>query len=132
MAVVTHLAVHKWAIRQPLGIAKDLSIDVEPVRTVLKSFKGLFRESPGNSKDHGEHFYSLHLRHSRQNDSQSGDDRKERPPLEPEYLIALLKFVSDKSLQQSQQTTALRVAGITSFFSLAVAAISLFVALHKS
>jgi hypothetical protein len=27
MAVVTHLAVNKWALRQPKGIAKDLSIE---------------------------------------------------------------------------------------------------------
>ena len=27
MAVVTHLAVNKWALRQPRGIANDLSID---------------------------------------------------------------------------------------------------------
>ena len=131
MAVVTHLAVNKWALRQPKGIAKDLSIeDVQSVRNVLKSFKGLFRESKGISKDHGDHYYSLHLRHSRQGDGDNVD--QERPPLEPEYLFSLLKVVSEKSAQQSQQMTALRVAGMTSMISLIVAAASLFVALHKS
>jgi len=130
MAVVTHLAVNKWALRQPKGIAKDLSIeDVQSVRNVLKSFKGLFRESKGISKDHGDHFYSLHLRHSRQGDGDNVD--QERAPLEPEYLFSLLKFVSEKSAQESQQMTALRVAGMTSMISLIVAAASLFVVLHK-
>jgi hypothetical protein len=95
----------------------------------LKSFKGLFRESKGISKDHGDHFCSLHLRHSRQGDGDNVD--QERAPLEPEHLFSLLKFVSEKSAQESQQMTALRVAGMTSMISLIVAAASLFVALHK-
>lgn len=129
MAVVTHLAVHKWAIRQPKGIAKDLSLDVEAVLTVLKSYKGLFRESSGSSRDHGEHFYSLHLRHYRQAVVENAD--QERPPLEPDYLFPLLKFVADKAAQQSQQTTAVKIASITSAISFMVAIASLVVAFHK-
>jgi hypothetical protein len=129
MAVVTHLAVNKWCIRQPKGIAKDLSIDdVDSVRAVLKTFKGLFRESLGTSKDHGEHFYSLHLRYAR---DASAVSNEERPPLDPDILFSLLRFVSEKSTQQSQQTAALRVAGMTSIISLIVAAASMFVALYK-
>jgi hypothetical protein len=130
VAVVTHLAVNKWPQRQPKGIAKDLSIDdVAAVRHVLTTFKGLFRESQGASKDHGEPYYSLHLRYSKQPDASV---EQVRPPLEPDYLFELLKFVSERSAQQSQQTTAVRVAGLTSIISLIVAAGSLFVALHKS
>ncbi|MGJ4902319.1 hypothetical protein ACQR0V_12170 [Bradyrhizobium sp. HKCCYLS2058] len=130
MAVVTHLAVNRWCIRQPKGIAKDLSIDdVDSVRDVLKTFKGLFRESQGTSKDHGDHYYSLHLRYAR---DASGVSDEERPPLDPDTLFSLLRFVSDKSAQQSQQATSLRVAVITSIISLIVAAFSMVVALHKS
>jgi hypothetical protein len=127
MAVVTHLAVGKWPSRQPKGIAKDLSIDVESIRPVLKAFKGLFRESQGLSKDHGEPFYSLHLRYART----GGDADEERPALEPTDLFSLLKFVSEKSTLQSQQTVALRLAALTSIISLLVAAASMVVALHK-
>src|ERR1700753_4305051 len=124
-AVVTHLAVNKWCIRQPTGIARDLSIDdVDTVREVLKSFKGLFRESAGRSKDHDDHYYSLHLRFSR---NTNGSSDEERSPLETGDLFSLLRFVSDKSAQQSQQASALRIAALTSIISLIVATASMFV-----
>lgn len=129
MAVVTHLAVHKWALRQPKGIAKDVSLDVEAVRTVLKSYKGLFRESSSSSRDHGDPSYSLQLRHHRQSMREDGD--QERPPLEPDYLFPLLKFVADKAAQESQQSTAIKVASLSSAISLLVAIASLVVAFHK-
>jgi hypothetical protein len=129
MAVVTHLGVNKWALRQPRGIANDLSIDEESIRTVLKSFKGLFRQSAKTSGDHGDHFYSLHLRHSRQ---PSGENPQvERGPLDAEYLFPLLKFISEKSAQQSQQATALRLAALSSLISLLVACVSLYITLRK-
>ncbi|MBR1216872.1 hypothetical protein JQ557_02635 [Bradyrhizobium sp. U87765 SZCCT0131] len=130
VAVITHLAVNKWALRQPKGIAKDLSIDVDAVRPVLRAFKGLFRESKGVSKDHGDHYYSLHLRHSRQIVDDNVD--QERPPLEPEYLFNLLRVISEKSAQQSQQLSALRIAALTSIVSLVVAMMSIAMALHKA
>lgn len=51
MAVVTHLAVGKWATRQRKGIANDLSIDESEVRAVLKELKDCFaslRRLPGS------------------------------------------------------------------------------------
>ncbi len=129
MAVIAHLAVNKWAIRQPQGISKDLSIDKDSIQQVLREFKSLFRESSGKSKDHGSPFYSLHLRHSRQATPDNPD--LERPPLEAEYLFPLLRFVSEKSAQQSQQANALWLAGITSLISLIVAGLSLYVAIRK-
>ena len=129
MAVITHLAVNKWALRQPQGIAKDLSIDKESIHRVLKDFKSLFRESSGKSKDHADPFYSLHLRHWRQANSDNPD--LERPPLEADYLFPLLRFVSEKSAQQSQQASALWLAGLTSLISLIVASLSLYVAIRK-
>ncbi|WP_315773193.1 MULTISPECIES: hypothetical protein [unclassified Bradyrhizobium] len=129
MAVVTHLAVNKWPARQPKGIAKDLSIEnVDAVRGVLRTFKGLFRESRGVSRDHGEPLYSLHLRHSR---FVVTDEEQERPPLNTEDLFALLRLVSEKAAQQTQQASALRIAALTSIISLMVAAASLLVALHR-
>jgi hypothetical protein len=130
MAVITHLAVNRWPARQPKGIAKDLSIeDVDAVRVVLKTFKGLFRESRGLSKDHGEPLYSLHLRHSR---FAVADADQERPPLDPDDMFSLLRLVSEKATQQSQQASALRIAALTSVISLLVAAASLFVAFRKA
>jgi hypothetical protein len=130
MAVVTHLAVNKWPSRQPVGIAKDLSIDdVDHVRSVLRTFKGLFRESKGKSKDHGDPLYYLHLRFSRATPETSED---ERPPLDTQDLFALLKFVSDSAIAQSQQSSALTASTLSSVISLIVAAGSLVVALlHK-
>jgi hypothetical protein len=128
MALVTHLAVGKWSGRQPKGLAKDLSIDEASIRPVLKTFKGLFRESVALSKDHGEPSYSLHLRYARSGGEQSDEAR---PALQTEDLFALLKFVSEKSAQQSQQAAALRASVFTSIISLIVAAASMVVALHK-
>ncbi|MBR0955690.1 hypothetical protein [Bradyrhizobium canariense] len=129
VAVITHLAVNKWPARQPKGIAKDLSIeDVDSVRSVLKAFKGLFRESRGVSKDHGEPLYSLHLRHAR---FAVADSDQERPPLDPPDMFSLLRLVSEKASQQTQHAAALRVAALTSGISLLVAVVSLVVALHK-
>jgi hypothetical protein len=129
MAVVTHLAVNKWALRQPRGIARDLSINEEDVKAVLINFKGLFRESAGTSKDHGDHYYSLHLRHSRQSSDENKD--VERAPLEAVYLFPLLTFISQKSAQESQQGIAMKAALLTALISLVASAVSLFVALYK-
>src|SRR3954471_1173926 len=99
MALVTHLGAGKWPMRQPKGIAKDLSIDESEIRAVLQEFKGLFRQSVKASKDHGDHFYSLQLRYARQ---PSDENEIERAPLEAEYLFPLLEFISKKSAEQSQ------------------------------
>jgi hypothetical protein len=116
MAVVTHLAVNKWALRQPQGIANDLSIDVDAVKTVLKTFKSLFRESTKKSKDHGDHYYSLHLRHSRQVDGEANE--VERAPLDTEYFFPLLDYISKKSMQETQQNVVLKAAIIAAAVSL--------------
>lgn len=116
MAVVTHLAVNKWALRQPQRIANDLSIDVASVRAVLKTFKSLFRESPKKSKDHSDHFYSLHLRHSKQAADESNE--VERAALDPEYFFPLLDYISKKSMQETQQNVALKAALIAAAVSL--------------
>jgi hypothetical protein len=123
MAVVTHLAVNKWALRQPQGIAKDLSIDVNSVRIVLKTFKSLFRESSKSSEDHSDHFYSLHLRHARQSiDEQT---KEERAPLDAQYFFPLLDFISTRSIQESQRSSAQKAAIIAAAVSLATSVIAL-------
>jgi hypothetical protein len=118
MAVVTHLGVHKWAVRQSKGIANDLSIDVKDVTLVLESFKGLFRKSPGL-----DHYYSLHLRFARLTDGEN--NTKERLPLEAEYLIPLLEFISRKAGEESQRGTAMTAALITASLSLLASMISI-------
>jgi hypothetical protein len=122
MAVVTHLAVNKWAIRQPKGIARDLSIDVENVIYVLENFKGLFRKSAGASRDHGDSYYCLHLRFARQVTDE--DNNKERPPLESAYLVPLLEFVSKRASEESHRGTVMTTAMITATLSLFASLVS--------
>jgi hypothetical protein len=129
MAVVTHLAVHKWAIRQPKGIAKDLSIDAEDVTTILNSFKGLFRRSSGVSRDHGDSFYSLHLRFARQVADE--DNNKERPPLDTEYLMSLLDFISRRANEEARRGTTMTVALITAALSLVASLTSVIISILR-
>lgn len=129
MAVVTHLAVHKWSIRQPKGIANDLSIDEAEVAEVLKTFKGLFRQSKKLSQDHSAHFYSLHLRFARQNPDENSD--QDKPPLESTYLVPLLEFISENAREEAKISSSLRIAWLTAGLSLAASSLALLITLFK-
>ena len=80
------------------------------------SFKSLFRESTKKSRDHGDHYYSLHLRHSRQVADDAND--VERAALDAEYFFPLLDYISKKSMQETQQSVALKAALIAAGVSL--------------
>jgi len=129
VAVVTLLAVHKWVIRQPKGIANDLSIDESEVREVLDEFKGLFRKSRKISRDHEAPFYSLHLRYARQNADENAEQVK--PALESEYLISLLEFISQNAREETKNISALRIAALTAGLSLTASVLTLVLALVR-
>lgn len=129
MAVVTHLAVHKWSIRQPRGIAKDLSIDEADVRDVLDTFKGLFRRSIKTSDDHGAPFYSLHLRFARQGSDEN--QQQDKAPLESEYLIPLLEFISENAREERKNVMGLKIAMLTAGLSLIASLITLAIAIFR-
>jgi hypothetical protein len=127
-AIVTYLAMSKWARRQPKGLANESLMDPDEIKRVLHTFKGLFRESTGRSKDYGEAYYSLHLRHARQ---EIKDDDRERPPLELKELMALLEFIARKATEERQRSTAMITIMVTAVLALFASVTSLIVALIR-
>lgn len=95
LALVTNLAMTKYKSRTPKVLAKDLALKHPEVAYVLKTFKGLFRESKGKSK-YGENYYWLQLRYARWwlEDNENQDDPEPKEPLEAEYLNTLLTYIS--------------------------------------
>jgi hypothetical protein len=106
-----------------------LSIEEAEVTEVLRKFKGLFREAKKVSSDHGAHFYSLHLRFARQNPDENSEQVK--PPLESEYLVPLLQFISENAREESKNGSALRIAWLTAGLSLIASLLTLSVTLFK-
>jgi hypothetical protein len=125
IAAATHLAMGQYVSRQAKNLAKDLSIEPDEVAIVLVSFKGLFRQSGGTS----EKYYCLQLRFSRQN---IDDEESLRPPLETQYLLTLLDFISRKASEESQRSTAMLVALITAGLSLIASLVALAVTLLRA
>jgi hypothetical protein len=129
VAAVTQLAMGQSAFRQAKTLAKDLSIDPSEVATVLNDFKGLFKKSAGSQKDPEGQSYCLHLRYTLRYNQ---DEKAERPPLDTQYLMALLEFISRKSSEESQRSVAMRAALITAGLSLLASTISLAVTLFRA
>ncbi len=103
-ALVTHMAMTDWSLRTPPNLAKALSIDEPEIRIVLDAFKGLFRKSPNLSPKTGNPMYALQLRHARQwLDDEADDEARSKPPLEAEYLVALLNFITDRANQEARR-----------------------------
>ena len=48
VALVTHLAATSYKSRTPGGLATSLGLDPTKVKSALKGFRGLFRESEKN------------------------------------------------------------------------------------
>jgi hypothetical protein len=115
VALTTHLAMTEYKSRTPSALSEYLSLDYGDVLFVLKHFKGLFRESLGRSKKYKEpdgtpeHQYWLQLRYARwylegkNEDEDSEEKSKPEPPLDPEYLIALLDFITKMVDQEKAQ-----------------------------
>ena len=106
LALVTHLAMTQHKSRTPKILAEDLALDYSEVVYVLKTFKGLFRESKGKSK-YDENYYWLQLRYARW--WLEGDDfprtAKPKEPLESDYLNTLLTYITNMI---EQEQTSLR------------------------
>jgi hypothetical protein len=117
----------EWALRQAKTLAEKTNLEVPEVITVLESFKGLFRASPKTTK--GEPFYSLHLRHIRQN---ADDKTSERPPLETEHLFELLKFVGQQANEEARRGLTITTTLIASSLSLFASVIVLIISVLRS
>ena len=103
IALVTHLAMTNWSLRTPPNLAKALSIEEAEIALVLNTFKGLFRKSANLSPKSRKPMYALQLRHARQWIVDEADDEdRSKPPLEPEYLVALLNFITDRANQEAR------------------------------
>jgi hypothetical protein len=88
----------RYKSRTPKILSERLALDHDEVTDVLKSFKGLFRESSGTCS-YGECYYTLQLRYARrwlekEDDSDAEEESDPKEPLEAEYLGALLEFIS--------------------------------------
>jgi hypothetical protein len=112
-ALVTNLAMTEYWHRTPPNLAKSLSIDESEITRVLDSYKGLFRKSGNKSKPSGYPLYTLQLRHARQwlKPEDDSDDAK-KPPLEPEYLVALLDFISRRADEETRRRYTVAAAWI--------------------
>ena len=100
IALTTHLAMSEYKSRTPSAMSADLGLDYENVLHVLKAFTGIFRQSKKVSKKdiepngNSEHFYWLQLRYARWYlENKNEEDERLEPPLEAEYLVALLDFI---------------------------------------
>ena len=125
IALVTHLAMTDWSMRSPPNLAKALSIDQFEIERVLESFKGLFRKSSYTSKKTGAHFYTLQLRHARQWLVDNEDEDSNGPPLEPEYLTALLNFIAHRAQEESSRSVGLITAWVAAGASILVAVLAI-------
>lgn len=131
IAIITYLAMHKWALRQAKALAYEISIPADEVKNILDSFPGLFRRSPGKSKDYQEAFYSLHLRHLRQGIKDEEGNLVERSPLGLDDLMPLLDFISRKSEEQSRRGLTITTTLITAGLSLVASTATLIVTVLK-
>ena len=110
LALVTHLAMTRKKSRTPSTLAKYLNLKKAGVQNVLDNFPGLFRKSRDEyvSKK-GENYYTLQLRYARRWLDETANEEMEDPdpkePLEPEYLSALINYISH---QADQERTGMR------------------------
>ncbi len=126
VAVITHLAVYKHPKRTTQGIAKESQLNEQEVKTVLDSFRGIFKKYRATSPS-GEALYALHVRHARQSVESDGDP--EREPLDPQYLTILLELVSHRAQDEAQYNTGIKAALIGGGIAIAVAVLGAIVSI---
>ena len=102
----------EWWHRTPKNLATALSISEADITRVLESYKGLFRKSPNVAKKSKDPLYTLQLRHARQWLHQDANDEATKPPLEPQYLVALLDFISRRADEETRRGYTVRAAWI--------------------
>lgn len=128
IALVMHLATTDWSMRTPPNLAKALSIDEAEIQFCLDSFKGLFRRSQKTSKKTSTNLYTLQLRYARQwlEEQPAGEDEEpQKPPLDREYVTALLDFVIRKAAEERTHSVGFVTAWIAAGASLVVAIIAI-------
>jgi hypothetical protein len=122
-ALVTNLAMTDWWHRTPGKLARSLSIPEPDISRVLETYKGLFRKSPNVSKETKSPLYTLQLRYARQWMQRDTEDEGTKPPLDSEYLVALLDFISRRADEETRRsytvTAAIIAAGVAVLASLA-------------
>ncbi|MCP4330461.1 MAG: hypothetical protein GY791_18720 [Alphaproteobacteria bacterium] len=126
IALVSYLAITSSKSRTAVLMANDLGLEAGEVKTVVETFKALFREAP--DPQGGPPYYTLHLRYAMR--SQDGKDvegeaEKSREPISDAKLDSLLRFVVHKS----EQETALVVARRSQWISVTCAVIAAMAAL---
>lgn len=103
-----------WNKRSPPNLSKALSIPEQDIKVALNSFPGLFTKSRKVSRKTGAYFYTLQIRHARQwlNDALDEEDEVKKPPLETEYLTALLNHIVHQSSEERGRNNKIWVAVI--------------------
>jgi hypothetical protein len=95
VAAIMYLGSSKfWWGRTPQRMASALNLKEERLKTVLESYRGLFRESR-TLQDNGQYSFSLHARYA-QFDSKDGSEATSDdsiPPVGLETVKLLLDFV---------------------------------------
>ena len=124
-ALITYMATDKFVLHQPKWFANQLSMDVSQIKPVLEEFKGLFRRSKKTSKDYEEPYYSLHLRNARQ-EVWDGNTNVQKPALELQELMELLKFVADKARDETSRWTGIVTATAAAAAAIAASLITVF------
>lgn len=97
IALATYLALTPKISRTSRGLAVDLSLPEDDVRTTLNSFPGVFRRSRNMSTE-GESYYTLHARYALRKADAEGQNLAE---LRSDLLSTLLQFVSQQAAQES-------------------------------
>lgn len=131
-AVITHLAMGKWARRTVRGLGDASQLDEEKVQAVLDNFSSLFKKYKTPSKKTGSPYYALHLRHARQwveGEDKDNGEQAQKEPLDPQYLTILLEFISHRAQEETHRNTAMKVAWISGSIAIGVAAIGAIVSL---
>lgn len=136
VALVTHLAMTQYKSRTASVLATDLSLDRDHVLHVLQTFKGLFRPSQNlyrPDKGDPEPYYWLQLRYARWYlEDKKEDAGKVEPPLEADYLTALLDFIMkmvDQEKTEKRQLSSNAVAIVASIIALIASVVAAIIAL---
>ena len=99
IALATYLALTPKTSRTCRGLAIDLSLPEDEVRSALTGFPGVFRKSRNLSSE-GEPFYTLHARYALRI-ADADAEAQDLAELRSDLLSALLQFASQQAAQES-------------------------------
>ena len=99
IALTTYLALTPKISRTAPGLAADLSLAENDVRSTLNGFPGVFRRSRTPSSE-GESYYTLHARYALRK-TESDAEEQNLTALRSDLLSTLLQFASQQAAQES-------------------------------